>query len=323
MEDQITPFKAWDSEQRKKRFVALFDRNNGPSIAQLMEALKNIHFGINSTFEKFYEVAFQFSNTPRIPLIKTPSYDYSVQLGASIGSPTLVQHTTLRTREEYPEPFDSDSSVEYDRADEDWDKYVEPPDEASRLDSGPSSRHKFVEEFRRDWTKAFEPRSTDPPIRCGFSIGKIVMESLRGISSTIEDTGYVLVLNISRTSLWMVYNYYPLDDQGDPVRFQPVESSRLAQLLNLLEDHLFDCEQLFDSVNSWDPTKPLTALPIPAFKDPPLRATMQHLVASPLSHTRLEHHILNQDDLSSETGLSTPESSQFRRGDIGKGAALP
>jgi hypothetical protein len=57
-QEQVARFKEWQSEQRAKRFAALFDPRNAPSTLQLVDAVKRIDFAIDSTFTDFHMVAF-------------------------------------------------------------------------------------------------------------------------------------------------------------------------------------------------------------------------------------------------------------------------
>ena len=53
--------------------------------------MKNIDFAIESTFDEFQKVAFQFGNAPRTSLLKTPQEHLSVYLGGSVSPPILTR----------------------------------------------------------------------------------------------------------------------------------------------------------------------------------------------------------------------------------------
>ena len=221
--EQAARFEAWQSGQREKRFQALFDQRNAPSTTELVNAIKSIDFAIDSTFEDFQEVAFRVSNTPRIPLFTTRSTSYDVQLGSSISSPRPSEPVKPSTGETVSLPNAT------------W--------------------HKYVQAFAQDsnQTALKDPRRSF--IKYGFSIGAIVAKDRYSKSAEIEDTGFVLVLSAQDHSLWMVYNCYPLDDEGDPVQFEPLMNSGRFQG-EFSEDPWFNCGRLYHSVREWDPEEP-------------------------------------------------------------------
>jgi len=240
-QDEVARFKKWQSEQRVKRFEALFDHRNTPSTMELVDALKSIDFAVSSTFTKFRTVALQSYNTPRIPLIKNDTHDFSVQLGASMGCPGVG------TNVYWPIGWSSGFS------DGPHHKYIEEFIPTSLYPLGPDP-------FGLDLVYILRP-GTDSPIKYGFSIGKIMVQTLEDKHAAIKDTGFVLVLRAIDKSLWMLYDYFPLDENGGPVRLCPVEDSVLAMILKFPRNPLFDCLQLHDSINQWDPNKPLAEIP--------------------------------------------------------------
>jgi hypothetical protein len=279
-QDEVARFKKWQSEQRVKRFEALFDHRNTPSTIELVDALKSIDFAVSSTFAKFRTVALQSYNTPRIPLIKNDTHDFSVQLGASMGSPGVG-------------------------TDAYW-----PIGWSSGFSDGP--HHKYIEEFIPTSLYPLRPDplgldlvyilrpGTDSPIKYGFSIGKIMVQTLQDKRTTIKDTGFVLVLRAIDKSLWMLHDYFPLDENGGPVQYRPVEDSVLAMLFKFPRNSPFDCLQLHDSINQWDPNKPLAEIP---FAKPP--GPLQGLISVPANSELFNGFISAQ---SSPSSVSAPQA---------------
>ena len=242
---------------------------------ELVDALKSIDFAVSSIFAKFQTVALQSYNTPRIPLIKNDTYDFSVQLGASMGSPSV-------------------STDVY------WLGGWRPG-----FSDGP--HHQYIEEFIPTSLYLLGPDpvgirrlGSDSPIKYGFSIGKIMVQTLEDKHAAIKDTGFVLVLRAIDKSLWMLYNYFPLDENGGPVRLCPVEDSVLAMIFKFPRNPLFDSLQLYDSINQWDPNKPLAEIP---FAKPP--GPLQGLISVPANSELFNSFISAQ---SSPSSVSAPQA---------------
>jgi len=267
-QEQVARFEEWQSNQRAKRFAALFDPRNTPTTTQLVDAVKSIDFTNDSTFTAFQKVAFQFPNTPRIPLIRTPLYEFSVRLGGGLGSPTLIGASL--------EIFGETA------ANTKWHKYAEKfvPDPINIFDF----YHRLDYPDPNYYFQPRQPPGLEPsPIEYGFCIGKIMGQTLGDKSALVQDTDFILILSAHDKSLWIVHNYYPLRGDGGPARWQPVEISGLVLLTKISHEDLFDCLQLLDSVNKWDPDKPLPGISITP--PPPSR---RFLVAAPADCEQLK-----------------------------------
>jgi hypothetical protein len=278
-QDEVARFKKWQSEQRVKSFEALFDHRNTPSTMELVDALKSIDFAVSSTFTKFRTVALRSYNTPRIPLIKNDTYDFSVQLGASMGSPSVS--TDVYWLGGWRPGF----------SDGPYHQYIEEfiPTSLYQLGSDPFGPN--LVGIRR--------LGSDSPIKYGFSIGKIMVQTLEDKHAAIKDTGFVLVLRAIDKSLWMLYDYFPLDENGGPVRLCPVEDSVLAMILKFPRNPLFDCLQLHDSINQWDPNKPLAEIPFAK-----LPGSFQGLISVPANSELFNSFISAQ----SSSSVSAPQA---------------
>lgn len=198
--------------------------------------------------------------------------------------------------------------VAKDTARVEWHKYSEKlvPDtftEWSHDESGfPRTRYS---PFARSWTAwrnyrwesvvertalSYERRGDRPAlsaIEYGFCIGEI-MGKYHGDKSA-QDTNFVLVLNACDNSLWMVYNYYALNDDGSPALWKPVETSGLVELMNIPSDGHFDCLRILDHISKWNPDKPLAEIRIPV--PPP---TLRRLVATPTDKRLLRKYVAAQ-----------------------------
>jgi hypothetical protein len=272
-QEQVARFEEWQSEQRAKRFAALCDPRNAPSTLQLVDAVKRIDFAIDSTFADFHMVAFQYSNTPSIPLIRTPLHDFSVHLGGSIGSPSLIESFSDLDIDEF----------EYSALSHEYAERFIPDPMYDPLHRMYDPRHRMHGPLYPIYDT---PHLLSSPIEYGFCIGKIMGQTLGDKSAPPQDTNFVLILSARDKSLWMVHNYYPLYDDGRPVWWQPVEMSGLVQLMKISPDGLFDCLQLLDSVSRWDPNKPLAGIPITS---PPPQIRL--LVAAPAGRGQLEKFV--------------------------------
>lgn len=288
-QEQMARFEDWQSDQRAKRFAASFDPRNTPTPTQLVNALKNIDFAIDSTFDAFQKTVCQFSNAPRIPIIRTPLHEFTVRLGDGLGSAASMglamppaENVVSTEFHKYAERFAPDPIGRSLRSDPiAW--LSQPP----AVRSWQAWKYHLWDTFYQHsacWRSGDHLEAS--PIEYGFCIGQILGSYLGDKIGPARDTNFVLILSARDRSLWMIHNYYALDEDGSPVQWTPVEMSGLVDLINIPRDGVFDCLRILDHVNDWNPDKPLAEILMPV-PPPPLR----DIVARPANKQLLAEYV--------------------------------